>query len=478
MLTRVVDFIVALVGLVILLPFLIVVAVLIKLDSEGPVFFRQERVGLNGKHFRIFKFRTMVHGAYKMGSRLTAKRDPRITSLGQVLRWLKIDELPQLLNVLAGHMALIGPRPEDPYFVQFYTPEQREVLTVRPGILGPSQIHGRDELEYYPEGLKDTEAFYIEHILPQKLARDLEYVRTRSFRSDMWLLARGIWATVRGAIKGKFFQQRRRRVALFFLDALLICSSYTFAYLIRMDFEFPRSREFFVTPLICVLLVRLAALTYFGAHQGLLAYFGRWDLIAIFKAVSLSAVAAGGLTFFLGLQSYPRSVFIIDWCLCLFMLAALRYARRAWLRRKPGVRGRRHANVLVAGAGVGGEQIARILLEDPSSPYLPVGFIDQVPERWGALIHGVRVLGGVAELPLALSANGVKVVFVCLSDLDDQATREVVEICEQRGAEYRIVPALSDLLSGDTFKLNGRKSGEPEHRSEKRGSEAVRGTAQ
>jgi lipopolysaccharide/colanic/teichoic acid biosynthesis glycosyltransferase len=458
MLTRLVDFTIALLGVIVLLPLLALVAVLIRLDSNGPVFFRQERVGLNGKHFRIFKFRTMVEGAYKMGSRLTVKRDPRVTGVGQVLRWFKIDELPQLFNVLAGDMALIGPRPEDPHFVGFYTAEQRQVLFVRPGIVGPSQIHGRDELEHYPEGLRDTEAYYVQYILPQKLERDLEYVRTRGFYGDMVLLTKGVGATLLGAVKGKFLWRRRRRVALFLLDSVLITCAYTLAYLIRMDFRWPMRAHFFLLPLGCVLAVRLIALTYFGAHQGLLAYFGMWDVIALFKAVSVSALVAAGLTFFLGLQAYPRSVFIIDWGLTLFMLAMLRYGRHKWLRQRARRYGQRRGKALVAGAGHAGEQIARILLEDPLSPYRPVGFIDEVSDRWGALIHGVRVLGGVGELPLALSANGVKVVFVCLSDLDDRTAREVVEICEKQHMEYRIVPALRDLLSAETFRANGKET--------------------
>lgn len=161
-----VDFALALLGVIGLLPVIGLVALLIKLDSPGPVFFRQKRVGRDGKAFDIFKFRTMVQGAYLMGSRLTVKRDPRITRLGRLLRWSKIDELPQLFNVLRGDMSLIGPRPEDPHFVKFYSPAQRRVLLVRPGLVGPSQIQGRDEVEDYPEGLKDTETYYIEHILP------------------------------------------------------------------------------------------------------------------------------------------------------------------------------------------------------------------------------------------------------------------------------------------------------------------------
>jgi lipopolysaccharide/colanic/teichoic acid biosynthesis glycosyltransferase len=451
MLKRTLDLLVATVGLIVLLPLLLVIALLIKIDSQGPVFFRQERIGLGGKPFRIFKFRSMITGAYKMGSRLTTKRDPRVTRVGQILRWFKIDELPQLINVVKGEMSLIGPRPEDPYFVRFYSERQRRVLSVRPGMVGPSQILGRDELESYPEGLKDTEGYYVEHILPEKLARDLEYVAHATFWGDMVLLARGIWATVRGAVKTKFLWRRRHRVALFFADCLLVIGSSYLAFMIRNDFDWPLNPRFLLVPLLITLVARAMALLYYGAYQGVFAYFGLWDLAAIFKAVTLSTVVSGGLTFFVGLQSFPRSVFVIDWAIILFMLAGVRYGLRGWVRQRGRQRGQRRHKALVVGAGVGGEQIARTLLEDPLCPYRPVGFIDELPERWGSLIHGVRVLGGATELPLAVSANRIQAVFVCMSDLSDHAAREVVDVCERAGVEYRIVPALSDLLSADAF---------------------------
>ena len=445
-----VDFILVLVGVICLLPLFAITAVLIKWDSKGPVFFRQKRAGCDGKLFEIFKFRTMVDGAYRMGSRLTVKRDPRITRSGRILRWSKIDELPQLFNVLRGEMSLIGPRPEDPHFVKFYTATQRRVLTVRPGIVGPSQILGRDEVEDYPEGLRDTERYYIEHILPAKLERDLEYVEHATFWSDMLLLARGMWITMRGAFRLKYLWRRRRRLALMSADLLLSVGSYVLACLIRFDWDWP-SAEYTWQVMAIIMLVRTPLLLYFGAYQGLVEYFGLWDLVAIFKAVSVGSVAIAGFTYFVGLQSHPRSVFVVDWVLLLFMLSGTRYLLRS--RARWNVRRDAHARrkAIIVGAGSGGEQISRALIEDPSSAYQPVGFIDEVQERWGSSIHGVKVLGGTAELRLALSANNVQVVFVCLSDLAVATAHEVAEICAGADVDCRLLPALSDLLNTDSF---------------------------
>ncbi len=445
---RIVDIVVSIVGLVLLAPFLLIIALLIKLDSSGPVFFRQERVGPGGRGFRIFKYRTMVQGAYKMGSRLTTKRDPRVTRVGQILRWLKLDEMPQLINVLVGDMSLIGPRPEDPHFVAFYDENQRRVLGVRPGMLGPSQILGRDELESYPEGLKDTEQYYVDHILPEKLERDLEYVDTASFRGDMNLLVRGVWATVIGTVKTKFLWRRRYRIALVLLDAGLILTSCYLAFMIRNEFTLPDRVQFFFFPLLITLVVRSLSLAYFGAYQGVLAYFGLWDTLALVKAIAASALIAGGLTFFIGLQSFPRSVFVMDSVLVLLMLAGLRFVLRGVSRGRTRQAGTHREKALIVGAGMGGEQIVRALLDDPACPYRPVGFIDESPERWGSMIHGIRILGGAAEVPLAVSANGIEAVFICVSDLSERGVADVVETCQKVGVEYRVVPTLSDLLNG------------------------------
>jgi FlaA1/EpsC-like NDP-sugar epimerase len=200
-------------------------------------------------------------------------------------------------------------------------------------------------------------------------------------------------------------------------------------------------------------LLRPCLLVYFGAYQGILSYFGLWDLVALFKAVSVGSIAVAGLTYFVGSQSHPRSVFVIDWALLLFLLASNRYLLRIWTRRHPSGARRIREKAIIVGADSGGEQIGRALIEDPVSAYEPVGFIDDSQERWGSRIHGVKVLGGTAELRLALTANAVRVVFVCLSDLEEAVAREVADICAGVGVECRMLPALSELLNTDSFTI-------------------------
>ena len=174
------------------LPFQALIALAVRLDSRGPLFYQAVRCGRDGQPFRMLKFRSMVPQAPSQGPIITAGGDPRITRVGRFLRRTRLDELPQLWNVLRGDMSLVGPRPEDPRFVAHYTQEQREVLSVRPGISGLAQIEFRDEEQMLPAD--DPERFYIREILPRKLAIDLHYVRHRSARGDLRILARTLTA--------------------------------------------------------------------------------------------------------------------------------------------------------------------------------------------------------------------------------------------------------------------------------------------
>lgn len=182
-------------GLLALSPVLLGLAALIKLSDQGPVFYRGVRVGLDGRPFRIFKFRTMVVNADKIGGPSTAGDDPRITRIGAFLRAYKLDELPQLLNVLAGDMSIVGPRPEVQRYVDMYTEEERQILTVRPGITDFASLWNTDEGAVLA-GAADPERAYLELIRPEKIRLQLEYVRRQSLLTDLRIVMRTLAAVV------------------------------------------------------------------------------------------------------------------------------------------------------------------------------------------------------------------------------------------------------------------------------------------
>jgi lipopolysaccharide/colanic/teichoic acid biosynthesis glycosyltransferase len=185
---RLFDLIVAAAGLILLAPLLLAAMLWIRADSPGPALFRQERVGRHGRIFRIHKLRTMRSDT--AGSAITAHPDARITRPGRCLRHYRIDELPQLIDVIKGDMSLVGPRPELPQFVTLYPPELRaELLSVRPGLTDPASLEFADEHELLA-GSTDPEGFYAEQILPRKLRRQAEYLRHANWRSDLGVLVR------------------------------------------------------------------------------------------------------------------------------------------------------------------------------------------------------------------------------------------------------------------------------------------------
>ena len=192
---RLFDIVASGLGLIVLCPLFLILAIWIKLDSKGSVFYRQVRVGYKNKDFRIFKFRSMRVGADK-GSLVTiGGHDPRVTRSGYFIRKFKFDELPQLINVFLGDMSLVGPRPEVRHYVDYWSPEQLHVLDVRPGITDPASIKFRNENELM-EKAEDPEKYYIEVIMQEKIKLYLEYVEKHSFLYDIGLIFKTFWVIV------------------------------------------------------------------------------------------------------------------------------------------------------------------------------------------------------------------------------------------------------------------------------------------
>lgn len=193
---RLLDFTASGIGLLLLSPAFLLLAIWIKSDSQGAVFYRQSRVGRGNKDFRLYKFRSMQEGADKAGLITVGGRDPRVTRSGYYIRKYKLDELPQLINVFRGDMSLVGPRPEVRRYVDMYSSEQLRVLSVRPGITDPASICYRNENELL-EQADDPECYYRTVVMPDKLRINLEYIDRRSFRGDLGIIFRTFAAILR-----------------------------------------------------------------------------------------------------------------------------------------------------------------------------------------------------------------------------------------------------------------------------------------
>lgn len=190
---RLFDFIVSLIGFIILIPVFLIVSILIKLDSRGPILFKQKRVGRYGKVFNILKYRTMVIDAEKYGKQITVGNDSRITKIGAFLRKSKLDELPQLINVIKGDMSLVGPRPEVPKYVALYDENQKRILNVRPGITDYASIEYRDENSILGK-VENPEEYYINNIMPHKIKLNMRYIENNNIFIDIGIIFKTIFS--------------------------------------------------------------------------------------------------------------------------------------------------------------------------------------------------------------------------------------------------------------------------------------------
>jgi len=197
------------------LPLLCVIIILIKIETPGPVFFLQDRVGLNGQTFKMYKFRKFMHGSVG-GPNVTLVKDPRLTKMGKILERFKLDELPQFVNVLMGNMSIVGPRPETPNFVKYFSPENLKVLKVKPGIFGVNQLIYRREADLFPKNA-DPETYYISHLMPEKLKNDIAYINKATVLSDAVITVRCAFVVIVEPFISKFrliLRNRRGRVVI------------------------------------------------------------------------------------------------------------------------------------------------------------------------------------------------------------------------------------------------------------------------
>lgn len=447
---RLIDIILSAIGLLFCLPLFLVTALLIKLDSKGPIFFVQDRSGKNGKLFKFVKFRTMVENAAEIGPQITQKNDLRITTVGNLLRWLKIDELPQLINVLKGDMSLIGPRPEIPYIVNRHKAEFKKILMVKPGVVGPSQILGRDELSKYPEKYIDTIEYYEQVILPEKLAIDKKYVEKAGLWSDLKFLVHGAWITVFGAIKPSYIVSLRSRLILIFLDSISIVLAYLLATALRFEFSIPiRYWDLSLKVIPVLVLLTIGFLIYMQVYQKLWTFVETSSFIVIVKAVLYATAFTFLVLFILGVRNHPRSILLMYLPLVInfFIISrlALRAVRLRYINSKEKVPDKK---AIIVGIGQNLSGVLYHLLHDQTLNREIVGFVDNKDEYRGMTLEGLKVLGKIYDVPQIIKSFDVSEVFVLPANVNSKELRFINEFCKTTDTKVRIIPTIGDLING------------------------------
>jgi FlaA1/EpsC-like NDP-sugar epimerase/lipopolysaccharide/colanic/teichoic acid biosynthesis glycosyltransferase len=444
---RILDITVALIGLIILAPVFVAIAILIRLDSPGPVFFRGRRVGQYGKTFYILKFRSMIPDAPQKGPAITCGDDPRITKIGRVLRKAKLDELPSLVNVLKGEMSLVGPRPEAPPWVERYTPQQRAVLTLKPGITGLAQIKYRNEEALLSSA--DLETDYP-HIMNDKLSIDLGYMENRSFILDVYILLKTVVMLFGDP---DLLKQYVRRIAL---DLVLIPFAFSLAWVIRFDCH-PLSQELrtltrYVLPIALIYIFINAT---FGVYRRLWAYASFRDVILLSKAVGLGTLILVVVNSALAYHYHYRlstSGLIIGGLLTLTLSTIAKYRRQltAMLSASwPRPTGPDPERVLIVGVNETAQQLAaQIYLGKSKTNYELVGFVDDDPNSKGMNINGVEILGTQDRVRTLVRDKQIDVIIIAHRPSDREEFRRLISACQETTAQIKVLPNIVDVIEG------------------------------
>jgi lipopolysaccharide/colanic/teichoic acid biosynthesis glycosyltransferase len=374
------DFIFSFCGLVVLSPLFLLIGALIKIADGGDVFYRQIRIGLHGRPFRICKFRTMVPVAEQAGPFVTKDGDARITGIGRILRRTKLDELPQLWNVLRGEMSLVGPRPEVPRFVEHYTPQQSEILRYKPGITDLATLCFRDE-ETLLGKADSLEEFYIQQCIPRKLKLNREYAERANLLSDTWIIVRTLCPYWTGVLM---------------VYGVILAASFRLSYELIYNFAPPAMSALqFWRESAWVLALQLGCLAWRKQCHGLLSYFSFPELRQVGTALGLAALgllavsSAGG-------GGPPRNVILVNALLSSCLLGGFRVLLRSWRERaaaEEDAPAEPPARVGIIGAGSTGAKLALELIGKKSLGRIVVAFFDDDCQKWQKLIHDVPVVG-------------------------------------------------------------------------------------
>lgn len=452
-------------GLLLLSPLFLYLAWRIKQHDPGPVFYRGPRMGKNGKVFHILKFRTMYERpeSYR-GARITAHDDERITPLGRWLRETKLNELPQLWNVLKGEMSLVGPRPEDPTIAASWPEDARRVLlSVRPGITSPaSVIYHDEEALLKSNNLMDK---YLWDILPDKLRMDQLYVRKRSFLTDLdvifWTLIvliprlREVPVSRDALYNGPLYRFFRGHFSWFLADWLVAFGTVAIAGALW------RTSAPLDLGIGVAMGVAAGLALCFGLVNGLLG-LGRisWRHASANHAFDL-AFSSGLTTLLLALVDglwpggpfLPLGIIFVAGLIAFLGFLSMRYRERLitglatrWLQRR-GLQGELRERALIVGAGECGLLAAWLLRKGNfATAFSVIGMVDDDPLKQGLTLDGIPVLGTTSKIPQVVSERGVSLILFAIENISSQEQARILNLCEQAAARVVIVPDLLGFL--------------------------------
>ncbi|MCF8106020.1 MAG: sugar transferase [Desulfohalobiaceae bacterium] len=430
---RTFDICLAVPALILFGPVMLVIAVLIWLETPGPVIYSQKRLGYRGRPFLLYKFRKFPVNWTDGGSGVTTAHDPRLTRVGAMLERLKFDELPQLWNILKGEMAFVGPRPESLRFAELFDRGYERVLDFVPGIFGPNQVAFRNESYLYPPD-EDPEAFYARVLFPKKAANDLKYFSRSTLFKDLGYILQGVWVSLFGSVPWKmFFKGHGRRI---FLDLICISVAWTLAYLTRYpELQSLHIQQSYKLGLVLLPASLIAGFLLFGVYNHPPKYFSLSDAGRLLRVSGLTWILVFllllGLERSLSLYLFP--IFFV--ILVVLLITSRMVARLRWEKRENELQKQTHT-VAVYGTGRGGRALVSWFTNGALK-----GFIDDTPEHKGKRIKGYPVLGHGSEIPTIHEVHQFDELWMTF--VPDKAKRRQIEtICREKGIKLVVFPEL------------------------------------
>lgn len=435
---RVIDLLLATTGLIVFLPVMAVIALLLWIESPGQIIFAQERLGLHGRSFRIYKFRKFPAYWRNAGPGVTVAKDPRMTQIGRVLESTKLDELPQFWNILRGEMSLVGPRPESKHFGDLFKGKYEAVLDYLPGIFGPSQIAFRNESRLYPAD-EDPEEYYRRVVFPQKAELDISYFSKANCFTDFLWIIRGLWVSIVGIVNWQYLKDLYAKIII--MDIILIELAWKLAQLIRFWEELPNGvdLEIYSAGLWMIPSVLIAGMFISGCYRVYpLQYFCLRDYVHLILVVSISWM----LAFFLLLGTVSRNVSLyllpLGWLITSPALAFPRIWSHTRWEKAMIKRSKQSRRALIYGGGNRGMALASWIRLGSNELHI-VGYIDDKQWLKGKNILGYRVLGSESDISSIHERYHIDEIWVTFKPRPEKRMRLNI-LCEKTGVELIILP--------------------------------------
>jgi FlaA1/EpsC-like NDP-sugar epimerase/lipopolysaccharide/colanic/teichoic acid biosynthesis glycosyltransferase len=443
---RILDIVISLSGLLLVSPLFPIIGFLIKFDAKGPIIYPTERIGKDRKPFLMYKFRTMLDCSTKIDQSVCPQYDPRVTTIGRFLRRTKLNELPQLFNVLRGEMSFVGPRPEAPDLASMYPEEAKRILLAKPGLVGPAVIpslsggiNGRNEEEMYPRGA-DPKQYYIEHILPEKVKIDLYYLSRQTIASYFRIIYLAAKETVVGAFSAGPADTGKRSSFMAMADLSLSMISYTFGWLVFFRWSGRVTTVWsFLTGFLLVLAARPLLFYLLGFYNVVMELLTPRDIYRLVRGIFFGTLLMLIADRLISLTAYPLMVAAIDFGLLSVMLAVVRFYLMSRYRHLGRIKeANQRPRALIFGANPNGLKALYTLGGSKTSPFRIVGFVDDAEAKFGKTIRGVKVLGNRHHIQALSVLYNVREVILAphvgaRNDID-----EIVAQCVQAGVRSRL----------------------------------------